>query len=368
MSMILNAIMGQGFGPRNSRASRNSGRSFRHSGEDASGLTAELKEEVSGAWPIIQNLLVLAVFYTAAILFYNYEEGWDVADCIYFLNVTIFTVGYGDYSPTSNNSRLFTILVILFGLVFVFKIVEQFASFIIEYAEEQAKALLNDKLATADMLLNQDRHKFLRKRLYSIFSILLVVLLGSIFYWQNEDWDFIQAFYFCIVTTTTVGYGDLSPANQGSRIFTLFYIPISVCAVAAALGNFTAINFEIEAEKQKLAALSRKLDFAMLRELDTDGKGVDKCKFLVAMLVQTGVCDKQSDIDPWLERFDDLDADGSGTLDDDDIKLLEQQEADKEREKENGKLGLGGSATDKGDKGDKEDLIANSSISNSDNL
>ena len=42
---------------------------------------------------------------------------------------------------------------------------------------------------------------------------------------------------------------------------------------------------------------------------------MDRVEFLTAMLVQMNDLDKEKDIDPWLKRFDELDADGSGALD-----------------------------------------------------
>ena len=51
-----------------------------------------------------------------------------------------------------------------------------------------------------------------------------LVLTGSLFYWRFEDWTFFEALYFCIVTLTTVGYGDFSPTTTGTQIFTIFYI------------------------------------------------------------------------------------------------------------------------------------------------
>ena len=51
-----------------------------------------------------------------------------------------------------------------------------------------------------------------------------LVLTGTIFYWRFEDWTFFEALYFCIVTLTTVGYGDFSPTKTGTQIFTIFYI------------------------------------------------------------------------------------------------------------------------------------------------
>ena len=51
-----------------------------------------------------------------------------------------------------------------------------------------------------------------------------LVVTGTLFYWRFEDWTVVEAFYFCIVTLTTVGFGDLSPTTAGTQIFTVIYI------------------------------------------------------------------------------------------------------------------------------------------------
>ena len=51
-----------------------------------------------------------------------------------------------------------------------------------------------------------------------------LVLTGTLFYWRFEDWTLIESLYFCVVTLTTVGYGDLSPTKPGTQIFTIVYI------------------------------------------------------------------------------------------------------------------------------------------------
>ena len=51
-----------------------------------------------------------------------------------------------------------------------------------------------------------------------------LVLTGTIVYWRFEDWTLVEALYFCIVTLTTVGYGDLPRARPGTQIFTIVYI------------------------------------------------------------------------------------------------------------------------------------------------
>eukprot|EP01038_Epipyxis_sp_PR26KG_P013294 gene13294-17811_t len=274
-----------------------------------------------------RKLVTVVLFYLFASLYYHYVEGWDTLICIYFITVTICTVGYGDYHPTEDRSRVFTIFVIMFGLVFIFSIINDFANFVLHYAEQKAAEIAKQK----GLVKDQDPYRFVKKRAYSIGSILLLVLIGSFFFWKNEQWTFIQAIYWCICTTTTVGYGDLELKYDSSRLFLIFYIPISVCLVAGALGTLASISIEQAAEKKKLDNLNRKLDFSMIREMDTNGDGVDKCEFLVAMLVQMNVCNLEDDIAPWLTKFDQLDKDGSGKLDGDDIALLEAEEEERLR-------------------------------------
>jgi voltage-gated potassium channel len=52
----------------------------------------------------------------------------------------------------------------------------------------------------------------------------VLVLTGTLFYWRFEDWTFVEALYFSIVTLTTVGYGDFSPTTPETQIFTIIYI------------------------------------------------------------------------------------------------------------------------------------------------
>jgi voltage-gated potassium channel len=67
------------------------------------------------------------------------------------------------------------------------------------------------------------------KALPVVVGILLVS--GTMFYWSVEDWTLIQALYFSVVTLATVGYGDLTPTSDFSRVFTIIYIFIGVGVV-----------------------------------------------------------------------------------------------------------------------------------------
>jgi len=62
------------------------------------------------------------VFYWAGgmllggVLVYHWLEGWSYLDALYFCVVSLATVGYGDFTPTTPLGRLFTIFYLLNGI------------------------------------------------------------------------------------------------------------------------------------------------------------------------------------------------------------------------------------------------------------
>jgi len=47
---------------------------------------------------------------------YHYLEGWSWIDSIYFSIITLTTIGYGDFSPQTDEGKVFTIFYIIIGV------------------------------------------------------------------------------------------------------------------------------------------------------------------------------------------------------------------------------------------------------------
>ena len=60
------------------------------------------------------------------------------------------------------------------------------------------------------------------------YSVLLLLLFGTIFYHAYEGWSWIDSFYFSVITLSTVGYGDFSPKTPVGKLFTALYILIGL--------------------------------------------------------------------------------------------------------------------------------------------
>jgi len=55
---------------------------------------------------------------------FRFLEKWDWLDCLYFSVVTLTTVGYGDFAPTTSAGKVFTIFYIILGLGIILNFIE----------------------------------------------------------------------------------------------------------------------------------------------------------------------------------------------------------------------------------------------------
>lgn len=67
-------------------------------------------------------------------------------------------------------------------------------------------------------------------------SLLGWIGVGTLAFRHLEDWSWVDAFYFSAVTITTVGFGDLVPSNDMTKVFTAIYVLIGVSLGFASLG------------------------------------------------------------------------------------------------------------------------------------
>jgi voltage-gated potassium channel len=91
----------------------------------------------------------------------------------------------------------------------------------------------------------------------AISALLGLIALGTIMYKLLVGWTWIQSFYFSVTTLSTVGYGDLHPTTDLSRLFTAFYVIIGVSIVLSALA-IIGKNYLEKREKRILERRERK--------------------------------------------------------------------------------------------------------------
>jgi len=101
---------------------------------------------VTGGATFILTVVIAVTGYVIA--------GWELLDAIYMVVITIFGVGYGEVQPlTSSSLKVFTILVIIAGVLSVAYTVSGFVQLI---TEGEIRKLLNVKRMTKDIELLED--------------------------------------------------------------------------------------------------------------------------------------------------------------------------------------------------------------------
>jgi len=196
----------------------------------------------------IEYAFIVVIYFAVGCWFYTQTEGWSVVDAIYFQMATVSTVGYGDFSPTKDASRVFTVFWILIGILVIFAqlakavnalalpIVYVVRRFFDRVCPQQKIDIDGD--GVADLEIPDHPLIYYPKQLLAPISITAAVQLGAAATFMHvEGWSFGLAFYHCMVTATTVGYGDVPIRTSGGRYVAIVHIMLSVAIIAMLLAE-----------------------------------------------------------------------------------------------------------------------------------
>ncbi len=104
--------------------------------------------------------------------------------------------------------------------------------------------------------------KFFRTKIYTAIFLLIVILMIGVFgYVMISGYSWIDALYMTVITMTTVGFGEVMPLDDQSKIFTIFLILASVVIVGYALSIITEyILSKNDVEELKHKKMQKKID------------------------------------------------------------------------------------------------------------
>ena len=154
-------------------------------------------------------LLVIVAYIGVGIIFYHYTEGWSFVESMYFSMVTMSTVGYGDYTPSSAGSRAFTVVYTLVGIVLIFTQVGGLMSLLTQPCYDAIRRSINrafprqaydiDGNGKPDYYVPSHPLVFYSSGLLGpLVTVLLVQLIGGALFVQVEGWDFGTAQCVCL--------------------------------------------------------------------------------------------------------------------------------------------------------------------------
>ncbi|XP_028620995.1 potassium channel subfamily K member 12 [Arvicanthis niloticus] len=200
---------------------------------------------------------------------------WDFPGAFYFVGTVVSTIGFGMTTPATVGGKAFLIAYGLFGCagtilffnLFLERIISLLAFIMRACRERQLRrsGLLPATFRRGSALSEADSLAGWKPSVYHVLLILglfavLLACCASAMYTSVEGWDYMDSLYFCFVTFSTIGFGDLVSSqhaayrNQGLyRLGNFLFILLGVCCIYSL---FNVISILI---KQVLNWMLRKL-------------------------------------------------------------------------------------------------------------
>ena len=213
---------------------------------------------------------------------YSRIEGWDFLDAVYYVDVTLFTIGFGDFSPKTHLGRSLMFPMAIGGILFVGLIIASIRSLALERGSKKVSMRMVEK-AREKVLKNLDlKHDTIRaspssknhggnKELSELdrreqeFNIMrrvqkkaandnrLIALglsagawlflwfIGAVVFWKAEqgtqNWSYFESLYFTYVSLLTIGYGDFYPQDNASKPVFVFWSLIALPTLTVLIGS-----------------------------------------------------------------------------------------------------------------------------------
>ncbi len=106
------------------------------------------------------------------------------------------------------------------------------------------------------------RHRLL---IIAVLVIVLLVVLGTAFFMYSEGWSLVDSIYFTAMTITTIGYGDIVPTHDVSKMVATIYAVVSIPIAIFVFGILAENYFEI-----RLARLERRMQEMLQKEKEIE--------------------------------------------------------------------------------------------------
>ena len=122
---------------------------------------------------------------------------------VYFIIISITTIGYGDTVPASDSSRLFSIFYTSIGLIYVATWVNSAIEALFEKMSHQQHLRILSGAIPAD---DTDLDRILSRKYFFYRSMMvLVMLIGGLLMSYYEGWTIVEGIWWAYQTTTTIG-------------------------------------------------------------------------------------------------------------------------------------------------------------------
>ncbi|XP_074846259.1 potassium channel subfamily K member 1 [Carettochelys insculpta] len=144
---------------------------------------------------------------------------WDFTSALFFASTVLSTTGYGHTVPLSDGGKAFCIIYSIIGIPFTLLFLTAVVQRIIVYVTRRP------------VLYFHIRWGFSKQIVAIIHAVILGFVTVSCFFFipaavfsvVEDDWNFLESFYFCFISLSTIGLGDYVPGEGYNQKFRELY-------------------------------------------------------------------------------------------------------------------------------------------------
>lgn len=285
-----------------------------------------VKRPQFGTQSIVRQAFIFLVLYLSlGVVIYwvnrhNFSatETHPIVDALYFCIVTMCTIGYGDITPNSTATKLFSILFVLVGFGFIDILLSGMVSYVLDLQENHLLRAVKgrgEKDARSYIIdVKKGRMRIRMKVALALGVVFLCVGLGVGVLHFVERLGWLDSFYLSVMSVTTVGYGDRAFKTLHGRIFAAIWLLVSTLAVARAFLFLAEARVDKRHRKMANWVLGQDMTVAEFLAADIDNNGfVSKSEYVIYKLKEMGKV-SEKDIMQVSEKFDRLDTGNCGKI------------------------------------------------------
>ncbi|XP_033823195.1 potassium channel subfamily K member 15-like [Periophthalmus magnuspinnatus] len=175
---------------------------------------------------------------------------WKFAGAFYFAITVITTIGYGHTAPCTDAGKAFCMFYAILGIpltLVMFQSVGERINTCVRFVFSRVKHRLGLQKTDVSMC---------NMVLVGLLSCACTLCIGAAAFSHFEGWSFFNAYYYCFITLTTIGFGDFVALQEKDALqkrypyvlFCFTYILVGLTVIGAFLNlivlRFLAISIE----------------------------------------------------------------------------------------------------------------------------
>ncbi|KAJ6314615.1 hypothetical protein OIU78_018152 [Salix suchowensis] len=273
-----------------------------------------------------QAFLLLVLYLSLGVLIYSLNRDkfkgnatHPVVDALYFCIVTMCTIGYGDITPDSTATKLFSILFVLIGFGFVDILLSGMVSYVLDLQESHLlrnvkRGVQKQSAGSYIIDVKKGRMRIRMKVGLALGVVVLCIGVGVAFMHFVESLGWLDSLYLSVMSVTTVGYGDRAFNSLAGRIFASIWLLVSTLAVARAFLYLAEARVDKRHRMLAKWVLGQHMTVSEFLAADIDNKGfVSKSEYVIYKLKEMEKV-SEKDILQICQQFDRLDAGNFGKI------------------------------------------------------